>query len=94
MFIGFGKKFSTGVRERELGNDVELLQFQSESEGLFAKRSDVVLVRSTDPADEAVNPQALQKPGDLAGGFAQKMATEILTLKAADVELAAEERFK
>jgi hypothetical protein len=50
MFAVFGKKLSAGLRERELGNDVELLQFEPESEGLFAKSGDVILVRSTDPA--------------------------------------------
>jgi hypothetical protein len=94
MLAVFGKKISTRLRERKLGNDVELLQFEPESEDLFAKRGDVVLVRFADLADQAVNPQTLQKPGHLAGGFAEKVATKILTLEPADVELAAEERLK
>ena len=40
---------------------MELLKFESESEGLLAKRGDVMLVGSTDPAYEAVNSPALRR---------------------------------
>jgi hypothetical protein len=92
MFAVLGKKISAGQRERELGNDVEHLQFEPESEDLFAQRGDIVLVGCPDLADQAVNAQPLQKPGHLAGGFVEKMVAKILALEAADVELAAEER--
>src|SRR5271157_3954856 len=70
----------SGCSRCQCGNDVEVFEFESESDDLLAQSREVVLVGSANLFDET---------GDLPRVFALHAPAQVFVLKAADVELAA-----
>src|SRR5664279_5161602 len=79
----------SGCSRCQCGNDVEVFEFESESDDLLAQGSEVVFVGFSNLFNETVHSQAFHETGDLPGVFALHASTQVFVLKAANVELAA-----
>lgn len=70
-------------------NDDEFFKFQPHRDYLCAELCKIVFVRVADFSDETMNMESFDRAGDLSTGFALKLASQVLVLKATDGELPA-----